>query len=407
MDWQLISHYIVAVMVLPLIVVTVRNVVKNSSTLFDDDLTAGDRTILKQFALFLLLPLVVLFHEMGHALVAKFMGVDVTAFHWSVFFGQVDVSGDLTPMQDFWIALAGNVFQLIAMLFCLTIAIFSRSPAIVALNIYVYLFAGFSGLIFYPVLSIVSWNHDFSMIYGSEERQLAMITGALHIILIGLFAWTYLSEKSRLWFARKTRPVWAKEYDKVLARVKADPSAVNMLSQAWQFYFVGLEKSAEETLDKVEDANKDLKEVWLLRGYLNQSKGRYKSAVLCFEQITNAQVEDKSLMARAWMARGHCLAEELENTGGGKEKSKAKDGKDYYPILMSYKQACSADAMLADPHYYLGVTLTKAGQSKDAEAELELCQNYAKRGLSWLDPILATFVREAVADNRQPPKSKP
>jgi len=399
MDWQLISHYIVAVMVLPIIVATIRNVIKNSGTLFDDDLTAADRTILKQFALFLLLPIVALFHEMGHALVAKFMGVEVVAFHWSVFFGQVDVSGDLTPMQDFCIALAGNVFQLLATLFALLVAILSRSPAIVALNIYLYLFSGFSGLIFYPILSLVGWNYDFALIYGSEERQLALITGACHLVFIALFAWTFISETARLWFARKTRPVWAKEYDKVLARVKADPSAVNLLSQAWQFYFVGLDKSAEETIDKVEDKDKDLKEIWLLRGYIHQSKGRYKSAVHCFDQITASKIEDKALLARAWMARGHCLAEEIESENGSAKK-------DYYPVLMSYKEACTADNLLADPHYYLGVTLTKAGQTKDAETELELCQNYAKRGLSWLDPILSAFVREALAETRQPPKPK-
>jgi tetratricopeptide (TPR) repeat protein len=175
-----------------------------------------------------------------------------------------------------------------------------------------------------------------------------------------------------------------------------------LLSQAWQFYFVGLDKSAEVALDKVEDADKSLREVWLLRGYLHQSRGRYKSAVLCFEQITSNPPEDKSLLARAWMARGHCLAEQLDNMEG-----KAGDKKDYQDVLMSYKQASSADTLMADPHYYLGVTLTKAGQMKDAEGELELCQNYAKRGLSWLDPILASFVRDAQAEIREASKPKP
>jgi tetratricopeptide (TPR) repeat protein len=404
MDWQLISHYIVAIMILPIVVLTVRNVVKNSASLFDDDLTANDRTLLKQFAVFLLLPIVALFHEMGHALVAKFLGVDVVGFHWSLFFGQVEVSGNLTPVQTFIIALAGNVFQLIAILFALLIAVISRSPAIVALNVYLYLFSGFSGLIFYPLLSLVGWNYDFAIIYGSDERRLALITGIIHIALVALFTWTFLSQKARLWFAKKTRPVWAKEYDKVLTRVQSEPNAVNLLSQAWQFYFVGLDKSAEETLDRVENIDPDLKDVWLLRGYLHQSRGRYQSAVLCFEQITNAALQDKSLLARGWMARGHCLADQMDSSDG----PDGKDGKkDYNPILMSYKQACTADSLLADPHYYLAVTLTKAGQIKDAEAELELCQNYAKRGLTWLDPILATMVRDVLAQIRQASKPKP
>jgi tetratricopeptide (TPR) repeat protein len=250
----------------------------------------------------------------------------------------------------------------------------------------------------YPLLSLVGWNCDYALIYGSEERVPALIFGVVHLTLIGLFAWTLLSEKARLWFARKTRPGWAKEYDKVYERVKADPSAVNLLSQAWQFYFVGLDKSAEETLDKVENIDGGLREVWLLRGYLHQSRGRYRSAVLCFEQITNMVIDDKSLLARAWMARGHCLGDELEGATGKK---------DYHPILMSYKQACSADSKLADPHYYLAVTLTKAGQIKDAENELDVCQNYAKRGLSWLDPILATMVRDALLQIRQASKPQP
>ncbi len=401
MDWQLISQYVVAVMVLPILLFVLRKVIKNRATLFDDDLTASDRALLKQFALFLLLPLVTLFHETGHALAAKFLGVDIIAFHWCLFFGQVDVSSDLTPLQSFIIALAGNLFQLIATILCLLIAFFSRSPAVVALTIYTYLFSGVSGLIFYPILSLVGSNYDFAIIYGSQERGLALITGIVHLGFAAFFSWTFLSQKARLWFARKTRPAWAKEYDKVVARVKADASAVNLLSQAWQFYFVGLDKSAEETLDKVEDTDKSLLEVWLLRGYLHQSKGRYNAAVLCFDQITGQAEEDKSLLARAWMARGHCLAEQLD--GGD-----VKDGKkDYQPVLMSYKQACSADNLMADPHYYLAVTLTKAGQIKDAEGQLEICQNYAKRGLSWLDPILATLVRDALANIREASKPKP
>ncbi|MBU6451441.1 MAG: hypothetical protein KGS72_06670 [Cyanobacteria bacterium REEB67] len=402
MDWQLISHYIVAILVLPIVVATVRSVVKNSASLFDDDLTAKDRAILKQFAIFLLLPLVALFHELGHAVVAKMLGIDVMAFHWSLFFGQVDVGGNRTPLQDFIIALAGNAFQLVATLLALLIAVLSRSPAMVALNIYLYLFSGFSGLIFYPLLSLFSWNYDFLIIYGSEERSLALIVGFIHILLVALFVWTFLSQRARLWYAKKTRPAWAKEYDRVLARVQAQPNAVNILSQAWQFYFVGLDKSAEIALDKAERLDPELKDIWLLRGYLHQSKGRYQSALLCFDQITESVKNDKSLLARGWMARGHCLGEELDN-----RSRPSKDlAKDYAELLKSYKEASKADGNLADPHYYLAVTLVKARQFKEAETEVELCQNYAKRGLNWLDPILATMIREVLADIRQGQKAQ-
>jgi tetratricopeptide (TPR) repeat protein len=399
MDLQLISHYVVAILVLPILVLTVRNVVKNSASLFDEDLTAKDRSILKQFAIFLLLPVVALFHELGHAITAKMLGIEVVAFHWSLFFGQVDIAGHRTPLEDFTIALAGNVFQMVATLAALLIAIVSRSPAIVALNIYLYLFSGFSCLVFYPLLSFISWNYDYSIIYGSEERLAAALTGVVHITLTALFAWTFLSQRARLWFARKTRPTWAREYEKVQARVDAEPNAVNLLSLAWQFYFVGLDKSAETTLDRAEALDPALKDVWLLRGYLHQSKGRYNTAVLCFEQITSgsgAERADKQLAARAWMARGHCLSEKAAQEKGGKETVS-----DLQPILMSYKQSIEANPALADGHYYLAVTLVKCGQFTEAESEAELCQNYAKRDLTWLDPILATMVRDLVAEIRR------
>jgi hypothetical protein len=68
MDWQLISHYILGIVTLPISIYTVKSVVDNVGTLFDEDLTIKDRNLLKAVRLLrVLLPMVVLFHEIGHA----------------------------------------------------------------------------------------------------------------------------------------------------------------------------------------------------------------------------------------------------------------------------------------------------------------------------------------------------
>ncbi len=395
MDWQLISHYLLAILSLPVAVVTIKNVVENSATLFDEDLTLKDRVLLKQFAFFVLLPVVVLFHELGHALAARFYGATISAFHWSMFWGEVTIDGRLSPLQHYVIAMAGNLFQLSGCFFVLAVAAMESSPAIVALCVYFYLFNGLACLLGYPLLSLTSWNDDFAIIYGQGGPVLGTVTGIIHLILIALFLASFFSTTTRLWFVRKTRPAWYREFAKTLARAEQENDAVNYLAVAWQYYFVGLDKLCEKCLNIVEKLDAKLMDVWLLRGYINQSKGRFESAILCFAEITSAE-GDKTLQARAWMARGHCLAQKLEN---------AKNP-DWHDILKIYKQASVVDPELADPHYYLGVTLIKAGLLSDAEAELQLCQGSQGRVLTWLDPMLGSMVQQEVNNIRSRSRTK-
>lgn len=391
MDWQLISHYILGVITLPVSIYTVKCVVENFGTLFDEDLTIKDRNLLKQFAFFVLLPMVVLFHEIGHALAARYFGATVTAFHWSIFWGEVVIDGKLTPLQHYVIALAGNIFQLATCFFALGLALIETSPALVALSVYFYIFNGLACLIGYPLLSLTAWNDDFAMIYGQPNLQIAIITAIVHLLLIALFLFTFFSTTGRLWFVKKTRPAWYKEFSKVLARAQQENDAINYLSVAWQYYFVGLDRLCGKSLDKVQELDSQLMDVWLLRGYIHQSKGRFESAILCFKEITDSACSDKVLIARAWMACGHCQVQQIENSRVPKP--------DWHEVLKSYKQASLTDSSLADPHYYLGVTLIKAELLKDAEAELLLCQNNQRAGkevLTWLDPMLGSMVQQEI-----------
>jgi hypothetical protein len=397
MNLELVSKYLLAILLLPISVATVRNVIAKAATIFDDDLTIDDRASLKQLALFVLLPLVVLFHELGHALAARFYGAQIVGFHWSLFWGRVIIQGQLTPFQDYVISLAGNVFQLAACLFALSLTPFQKSPAMVALSVYFFLFAGFSCLIGYPLLSIINWNDDFSVIYGIDDRVVVTATGAVHFLLALAFVWAFLSQRTRLWFTKKTRPSWWAQFIKIRQRAKDEPDGKNLLALAWQYYVVGLDKLCEETMDKAQAKDPELLDVWLLRGFLHQSKGRYRSALLCFQEVTDSPIKDPVTRTRAWMARGHCLTEQMEA-----DKKKI----DWPEVLQAYKAATECQSNLLDPYYYLGATLVKANMPADAEAPLNLCQNGQSRGLSWFDPTLPGLVQKELTQLRSLGRSK-
>lgn len=397
-DWIQISHYVIAAVMLPVSVLTVKSVIQNAGTIFDDDLTLKDRGYLKQLSFFVILPLIVLFHELGHAVACKLYHADIVSFNWSLFWGQVawksaasSGAGEEAPAI---IALAGNLFELAACLFALILARFEKAPAIVALSIYVYVLTGFHVLLAYPILSLAAWNDDFSIIYGYGKTALPF--ALTHILLAAAFIYSFTSSRCRLAFVKKTRPTWAKDFEKVKEHALSENTAMSYLALAWQYYLVGLDRLCEETLKKVESLDQENYDVWLLRGYINQSKGKYNSAVLCFEEIIGAKV-DIVLKTRALMAKGHCLYEQLLRD--------AKQ-KDFSPVVASYRQAIEGASDLADPHYYLGVTLLAQGDSAEAEKELTICQNAQNLRLTWLDPLLANLARQELGSLRNAQKRK-
>jgi len=58
---------------------------RRRATLFDDEVTPGDRAFFDRSAFFLLIPLGVLLHEVGHAAATWQVGGQVDTFRWFVF----------------------------------------------------------------------------------------------------------------------------------------------------------------------------------------------------------------------------------------------------------------------------------------------------------------------------------
>ena len=185
---------------------TLFTVIRDRHQLFDQDFTPTDRQRLSEAAFFILLPLSVIFHELGHAVVIRAVGAQITGYGWYFFYGFVEYTGLVTPAQIFWIALAGNLVSLILGLIAIAVPLFW--PRRSAVNYLLFVFGALSivnSLVFYPLLDLVGgFNGDWSQIYSSATPMLSQVTAVIHVsfLIAAVVAWR--SERGRALYATRT-----------------------------------------------------------------------------------------------------------------------------------------------------------------------------------------------------------
>jgi hypothetical protein len=200
---------IMAVVGLLMGVVTIRTVyqtIKNRQNLFDQNFTRADRQHMSVASFFILVPISVFFHEVGHAVAIWWYGGEITAFGYFLFFGFVGYRGIADPTELFWIALWGNIVS-VAMGIGALLWVFLR-PMRHAVNYLLIMFGIISiliSLVFYPLTDFLSDLHgDWSQIYSWDTAELSIGTGIVHaLIVLGLIG-GWQSNRVRLRFAELT-----------------------------------------------------------------------------------------------------------------------------------------------------------------------------------------------------------
>ncbi|MEO0841987.1 MAG: GNAT family N-acetyltransferase [Cyanobacteria bacterium J06643_5] len=163
---------------------TILRLSNNWKSFWDDKITAKDKFILERVAIFILIPLGVFFHEVGHALATLQVGGEVREFQWRVAWGYVIAVGNFLPVESWWIAFSGNLVS-IALGYLAILAV-----PLVKKPILKHLFYTFSqaelvySLIAYPLFSFSSVRGDWIKIYDFSVKPYAQITLAIHIFLI-------------------------------------------------------------------------------------------------------------------------------------------------------------------------------------------------------------------------------
>lgn len=157
---------------------------KNWRAFWDAEVTPADLALANQVAFFVFIPLGVFLHEAGHALATWQVGGRVVDFQWRVFWGYIIPEGNFTPLQDWWIALSGNLASILLGL--LPISLIPRARTRIQGEL-LYSFAKqqlFYALAWYPVLSIMGFGGDWVTIYDLSIAPYAQITLLLHLALL-------------------------------------------------------------------------------------------------------------------------------------------------------------------------------------------------------------------------------
>jgi hypothetical protein len=377
-------------------VLALASLVRSWRSFVDEEFTVADRQVATQVAVFLVPPLVVLLHELGHVAAAVAVGARVTDFHYGLFEGAVGVAGDLSPAQDWFLALAGNLVSAlvgVALLVAGAHATRLRRPLR-----YVLLFGGLFELLFalvgYPLLSATARFGDWLVIYDfSATPTLSWVTAAVNgAVLVGLWRWWRGELRVRLFSI--THGTGA-ELAELRAAVRRAPRAPEpRLALANHFAAVGDLGLAATALDEgaAAVARADSPRLHLARARLALHRGRWNSALLATRAglACLPRAADDDLEQRLWANQGLALAQ-MER-----------------PSLALAAFAHLHDSTAADPRvrYCRGLARLATGDEEGGRADLWAVADALPDGdllRRWAEARLAGGVPDAPDDSDRPP----
>jgi len=177
----------------------VATIFRNRHEIFDENFTDADRVLVDQTAFFLLLPLSVALHELGHATLVWVFGGEVVDFGFYFFAGFVSYVGAFSDVQHILVSVAGiavNVFLATAAL----LFIFLRKPPMRAafneLLVQFVIISIANALIFYPLLDFATgMNGDFQQMYFGGVPWLSVIILICHLSVLAVGYIAFKSER--------------------------------------------------------------------------------------------------------------------------------------------------------------------------------------------------------------------
>ena len=161
----------------------------NWSTFWDDKATATDRQLADAIAVFLMIPMGVFFHEVGHALATIQMGGTVEEFQWRIFWGYVVPGGAFTRPQWWWLAFSGNLVSILLGAIAFPLAYVTQRQILRHLLLTFGRVQLVYSLVLYPLISFVGQRGDWLLIYNWSIQPYAKFTLIIHILLLVGLGW--------------------------------------------------------------------------------------------------------------------------------------------------------------------------------------------------------------------------
>ncbi len=183
---------------------TVGTLIKNWRAFADDTLTGFDRRLASELAFFLFIPVGVLLHELGHAAATYQVGGTIDwlggGFHYALFWGYVVPEGRFTALQDWWIALSGNLVSVIyGFLPLIALRWANKAWLKYTLLAFARIQLGWS-LVGYPLISLlavvapIGFDGDWSTIYSARTL---LVSAPLLVVHVALVAALWTADRSR------------------------------------------------------------------------------------------------------------------------------------------------------------------------------------------------------------------
>lgn len=176
---------------------------------WDLKFTATDRALVTQAAFFILLPVGVALHELGHAVAIWAFGGTVVGWGYYGFAGFVSYyPWQFSDEQRIVIAAAGTVVNILLAAAAVAFVFGRRPPARAAINELLIQFVFISllnALVVYPLLDVISgMNGDWSQIYFGDVPNLSLLILTLHVGLLTLLVWAWRNDGMRARIAKLT-----------------------------------------------------------------------------------------------------------------------------------------------------------------------------------------------------------
>jgi len=183
--------------------------VQRGRKVWDHNFTLQDRALVNQASFFILIPVSVALHELGHAIAVWSFGKEVVEFGFYGFAGYVAYFPfGLSDVQQTLISAAGSIVNVILCVGVLAIVLLKKPPFRAAINEVLIQFVFLSGLnafIFYPVLDLLSGlNGDWRQMYDSGVPWLSAIIIAVQAAIIFAGYWLYTNPGMKARFAKLT-----------------------------------------------------------------------------------------------------------------------------------------------------------------------------------------------------------